>query len=311
LTKENPIISVIMPVYNSQDTVYHSVKSVLNQTYKNFEFIIVNDGSTDKSEDIILSFQDERIKYFKTKHKGRSSASNYGISKAAGEYVARIDSDDMFFPDKMTKQMKYIELHPETDVIFCWSIFYEDKGPLRFWRCPESDTKIKYRLMYLNPINHSSVVCKKSMLLEIHGYDEKLDVNEDYDLWIRARKQSKFYCMQEYLVFSLKKEDDFKKKYNNDLKSLLIRNIDNVYTDNDIERNNLSGRVEFYYGNKDDARNLLLRGDVFRNIKLLIFSLIPGSYLNVLRGKKLSLLLSTELINYSSYKNNLKQMLNG
>jgi glycosyltransferase involved in cell wall biosynthesis len=309
LIKGNPRISVIMPVYNTEETVYSSVKSVLNQTYSNFDFIIVNDGSTDKSENIILSFKDERIKYFKLEHMGRSSASNYGISKATGEYIARIDADDMFLRDKLAKQMQYLDLHPEVDIMFSWSVFYDKTGLLRFWKSPGSDLKIKEKLMYLNPINHSSVVCKRDIFLTLSGYDENLDINEDYDLWLRACKHFRFYCLQEYLVFSLLKEDNFKKKYNEDLVFLLTKNIADEHRINEKERNDLLGRVEYYFGNTVEARKRLSNGNITRNIKLLIYSFIPGAVLNLLRGKRLSLFLSTNLLNISSYRNTLKQML--
>jgi glycosyltransferase involved in cell wall biosynthesis len=309
LIKENPRISVIMPVYNSEDTVYFSIKSVLNQSYSNFDFIIVNDGSADNSENIILSFKDERIKYFKVEHKGRSSASNYGISKATGEYVARIDADDMFLSDKLTKQMQYLGIHPEVDIMSGWSVFYDNTGFLRFWKSPDSDLKIKEKLMYLNPINHSSVVCKRDIFVKLSGYDENLDINEDYDLWLRASKHFQFYCLREYLVFSLLNEDNFKKKYNEDLVSLLTKNIADEHNINEKERNDLLGRVEYYFGNTDEARKRLLKGNISGNIKLLIYSFIPGVVLNVLRGKRLSLFLSTGLFNISSYRKTLKQML--
>ena len=98
-------ITVLMPVYNSERTINASIKSVLNQSYRNFDFIIVNDGSTDGTDSIIRSFKDDRIKYFVREHKGRSAASNFAISKAETEYVARIDSDDLFFKDKLKKQV--------------------------------------------------------------------------------------------------------------------------------------------------------------------------------------------------------------
>ena len=298
-----------MPVYNSEETVYFSVKSVLNQTYSDFDFIIVNDGSTDKSENIILTFKDERIKYFKLEHKGRSSASNYGISKAMGEYIARIDADDMFLSDKLTKQIQYLDLHPEVDIMSSWSVFYDNAGLLRFWKSPGSDLKIKEKLKYLNPINHSSVVCKRDIFLTLSGYDESLDINEDYELWLRAGKHFRFYCLQEYLVFSLLKEDNFKKKYNEDLVSLLTKNIADEHNINEKERNDLLGRVEYYFGNTDEARKRLLKGNIPANINLLIYSFLPGAVLNALRGKRLSLFMSTNLFNVSSYRNTLKQML--
>lgn len=299
-----------MPVYNSEETVYFSIKSVLNQTYSNFDFIIVNDGSTDKTENIILSFKDERINYFKLEHKGRSSASNYGISKATGEYIARIDADDMFLSDKLTQQIQYLDLHPDVDIMYCWSIFYDNAGLLRFWKSPGSDLKIKEKLKYLNPINHSSVVCKRNIFQKLYGYNESLDINEDYELWLRASKHFRFYCLRKYMVFSLLREDNFKKKYNEDLVSLLTKNSADEHNINEKERNDLLGRVEYYFGNTEEARKRLLKGNIPANIKLLIYSFIPRAVLNVLRGKRLSLFLNFDIVYIYYFKNMLKKMLN-
>jgi hypothetical protein len=206
-------------------------------------------------------------------------------------------------------QMQYLDLHPEVDIMSSGSVFYDNSGKLRFWKSPGSDLKIKEKLKYLNPINHSSVVCKRDIFLTLSGYDENLDINEDYDLWLRACKRFRFYCLQEYLVFSLLKEDNFKKKYNEDLVSLLTKNIADEHNINEKERNDLLGRVEYYFGNTDEARKRLLKGNISGNIKLLIYSFIPGAVLNVLRGKRLSLFMSTNLFTVSSFRNTLKQML--
>lgn len=304
-----PRISVIMPVYNSQDTVYFSIRSVLNQTYSNLDFIIINDGSTDDSESVILSFKDTRIKYFKISHKGRSYASNYGISKAATEFIARIDADDLFVKEKLKSQMGFIKEHPEIDFIFSWSVFYNETDMLRFWKSPESDSDIKSKMMYLNPINHSSVIYKKDVILKLSGYNETLDINEDYDLWIRASKEYKFYCLQEYLVYSKLKDDLFKKKFDKELVLLLTKNINNIPGLERKERNDLLGRVEYYYGNPEEARKNLINGNITRNFKLLLYSYIPGLVLNKLRGKRFSLFLSKDFFRKYSFRNILKQML--
>ena len=304
-----PRISVIMPVYNSQDTVHFSIRSVLNQTYDNFDFIIINDGSTDDSESVILSFKDTRIKYFKISHKGRSYASNYGISKAATEFIARIDADDLFVKEKLKSQMGFIKEHPEIDFIFSWSVFYNETDMLRFWKSPESDYDIKSKMMYLNPINHSSIIYKKDVILKLSGYNETLDINEDYDLWIRASKEYKFYCLQEYLVYSKLKDDLFKKKFDKELVLLLTKNINNIPGLERKERNDLLGRVEYYYGNPEEARKNLINGNITRNFKLLLYSYIPGLVLNKLRGKRFSLFLSKDFFRKYSFRNILKQML--
>lgn len=298
-----------MPVYNSQETVYCSIKSVLNQTYDNFEFIIVNDGSTDNSEDIILSFNDERIRYLKIDHKGRSYASNYGISKASSNYLARLDADDLYLKDKLNRQMTFLAEHPEIDILYCWSIFYNESNLLRFWKSPEYDIDIKDKLMYLNPINHSSVIFKKETITKLSGYKKDVEINEDYDLWIRCSNDSVFFCLQEYLVFSKLWDNTNKKKYDKDLVLLLKDNINSKTLSGSKISNDSFGRVECYYGSINEARKYLLKGNLTKNLFLIFYTFIPDIALNKIRGKRISLLFTLNIFKIIRYKRTLTKLL--
>ena len=111
-------ISVIMPVYNTKEEfLREAVESILNQTYSDFEFIIINDGSTNNAEDVILSYKDERIVYIKQENQGIVSALNNAWNKASGEYIARMDSDDISMPDRFEKQIKFLETNPEYSLV--------------------------------------------------------------------------------------------------------------------------------------------------------------------------------------------------
>lgn len=110
IAKNNPKVSVIIPTYNRAHLIGRAIKSVLNQTYKDFEIIIVDDGSTDKTEEVVKDFKDERVRYIRReKNKGGSAARNTGIKAARGEYIAFQDSDDEWLPEKLEKQMKAFE----------------------------------------------------------------------------------------------------------------------------------------------------------------------------------------------------------
>ena len=139
-----PRISVIMPVYNSEKYVSFAIKSILNQTYRNFEFIIVNDGSTDNSEKIILLYKDQRIIYRKKEHTGISDTLNFGLKIARGEWIARMDSDDISLSDRLEKQMKYIQNNREISVIStAYAIFKSYKKIQYIIINPEDDKYIK------------------------------------------------------------------------------------------------------------------------------------------------------------------------
>ena len=111
-----------MPVYNTKEEyLREAIESILNQTFTDFEFIIVNDGSTNNAEDVILSYKDERIVYIKQENQGVSIASNNGWNKAKGEYIARMDSDDVSFPDRLEKQIQFLEDNPEYSLVGGWA----------------------------------------------------------------------------------------------------------------------------------------------------------------------------------------------
>lgn len=116
---EKPLISVLMVTYNRAEFLKESIASVLNQTYKNIQFIIVDDGSTDDSCQIIEDFQDDRIELYRLKENRHICyATNYGFSKIKGEYLARIDSDEVWYPQKLTEQMEFMENHKECKICF-------------------------------------------------------------------------------------------------------------------------------------------------------------------------------------------------
>ncbi|MFA5011722.1 MAG: glycosyltransferase family 2 protein [Ignavibacteria bacterium] len=304
-------ITVLMPVYNSENTVGASIKSVLNQSYKNFNFIIVNDGSTDGSDSIIRSFTDDRIKYYVCEHEGRSTASNFGISKAETEYVARIDSDDLFFKDKLEKQVNYLKNNKSIDILFTWSIFYNKNMRLRYWKSPETDIEIKQRLMYLNPINHSSVVFRKKISEEVMSYNENMDVNEDYELWLRLSRKAVFHCIPEFLVFSeLRTEDRNKQYFNGELKKLLVQNLINSGVEDTKELNGLLGKIEYYYGDIREARNHFSRCYIMKNFKHILLAHLPGSIQRKYRGYKYSMLFSTDTLRAGKFKRILKDLIN-
>src|ERR1051325_2612711 len=133
-----------MPVYNGSEYVRQSVFSILNQTYKDFEFLIIDDGSTDDTADIINSIKDERIIYKKIEHAGTAAALNYGIKISKGDWIARIDSDDLNTKTRLECQIEFIKEHPEYDVISSRSIYFNDSGNiLFFWDVPKNDVEIK------------------------------------------------------------------------------------------------------------------------------------------------------------------------
>ncbi len=210
---EAPLISVIMPVYNAALYLHEAIESILNQDFDNFEFIIINDGSTDESESIILSYIDLRIKYVKNETNLKLIATlNKGLSIARGKYIARMDADDVSLPQRFEKQVEFLNQNPEFGLVGSNAkIIGQEESDISY---PITDDDIKFSFIFFNPFIHSSVMIRKSVL-DINGltYDSsKLHV-EDYDLWIKLLSFSKGGNIKENLVNYRKHDCQVSKVY--------------------------------------------------------------------------------------------------
>jgi len=184
---ESNKVSVIMAVYNGENYVRDSIESILNQTYKDFEFIIVNDFSIDNTIDIIKSYNDKRIKVINNeKNLGQTRSLNVGLKSATGEYIARIDADDFSYPVRIERQMDFLMRNPEFDLIGTSGHILDKSGKKRGTSlAPTSQEEIFFRMFFDNPVIHISVLAKRDRLLKLEGYDESFTIAQDYDLWSR------------------------------------------------------------------------------------------------------------------------------
>jgi len=199
--KNSPLVSVIMPVFNRERFVGEAVQSILNQRYSNFELIIVDGGSKDKSIEIIKNFnaRDNRIKIFNQMTHGIPSARNEGIRYAQGKYIAIMDSDDISLPERLTIQVEYMEKHPDIGV--CGSstrTFGEFVITRKF---PTSDLFIKASLLFKCPLAHPTVILRKEIidLYNIH-YNQEFAFAEDYELWVKLSRITKFSNIDKILL---------------------------------------------------------------------------------------------------------------
>jgi len=205
---KNPTVSVIIPTYNRAHLVGRAIQSVLNQTYKDFELIIIDDGSTDNTENIIKEFQkkDKRTKYIKhNKNKGGSAARNTGIKAAKGEYIAFQDSDCEWLPEKLGKQIKIFKrASPEIGVVYTGSKVI--KNNKKFY-APSSKIKKKEGNIYKallegNFISTGTAVVVTEYLKKVGMFDERLPRFQDWELWIRLSKYYRFKFINEPLYIN-------------------------------------------------------------------------------------------------------------
>lgn len=195
----NPLVSVILPVYNCEMYVRQSVESILTQSYANFELLIIDDASTDETVAIIKSYHDERIQLIeKQNNSGYINSLNYGLKIAKGKYIARMDGDDVSLPDRFAKQVAFLEA--DIEVILCGS-WFRILGSENVAKLPECHDDIKAHFLRGNCIAHPSVMMKKKSLDElVLVYDESREPAEDYDLWVRLALRGKLHNLQEVLL---------------------------------------------------------------------------------------------------------------
>jgi glycosyltransferase involved in cell wall biosynthesis len=182
-------ISVLTTVYNGRKYLAEAIESVLNQTWVNFEFIIIDDASTDNSVEIIKSYNDSRIRFFKNeKNIGQLASLNKGLKLAKGDYIARLDQDDVCLPARLEEQYKYLENNDEVTIISSWEHTIDSSG-VRLSSVKSSldnyGVFIGYLLLGLCPVWHPSVMFRKNDIIKLKGFDEDYGPAGDYELWSR------------------------------------------------------------------------------------------------------------------------------
>lgn len=191
------MISVILPTYNRAKEIPKSIESILNQTYQNFELIIIDDGSTDNTQEVVARYQDKRIRYIKnmTSKHGVSVARNIGIRESVGKYITFNDSDDVFYPDKLEKQLAFLESE-KADVTFCAVCKNKQIIPdLKFTQRDCTLERILEASFTTTQALFGKVVCFRECM-----FDEQISRNVDWELVIRLIKEYKVIFQKEVLA---------------------------------------------------------------------------------------------------------------
>lgn len=189
----NPKVSVLMSVYNGSDFLESAINSILNQTFTDFEFLVVDDDSTDFSLEMIFAWakKDSRISVIRNDMNiGLTKSLNKAIKEAKGEYIARIDADDISLPDRLTEQVAFLDNNKGFALVGSWAEIVDDKNNiLRSVKYPTESITIKKDLIKYNPFFHSSVMIRKSVLEDVGLYNEGFRFAQDYELYFRIAKK--------------------------------------------------------------------------------------------------------------------------
>jgi glycosyltransferase involved in cell wall biosynthesis len=194
--------SVFMPVYNAGEYLKVAIESILNQDFKDFEFVIVNDGSTDGSLDIIKSYSDTRIRLIDNpKNLGLIGSLNIGMEQCKGEYIVRMDQDDISLPQRLSKQISFMDENPEYGLIGSWFEDFGENIESRFVKYSSDDAHIRLRHLYQTHISHPTAVMRTAVIRQHNiRFDPEFVHGEDYNCWVTFSEYCKLSNFPEVLV---------------------------------------------------------------------------------------------------------------
>lgn len=197
-----PRVTVLMAVYNGERYLHEAVKSILTQTFQDFELLVLDDGSTDSSRDIIRMYDDPRIRRLdNAENIGLTRTLNRGIQAAAGALIARQDGDDIAEPDRLARQVAYFDANPRTGLVGTWYRDIDADGVVLGDRQLPCDwVGIRWALLFHCPLTHSTVMFPRAVAERVGMYDERLDYAADHELWCRIARHYPAANLPEYLL---------------------------------------------------------------------------------------------------------------
>lgn len=201
---KKPLVSVLIPVYNGTEFLDQAIQSVLNSTYKRFEIILVDDGSTDKSRKKCLEYAEKykQVSFYGfRKNKGMTRCLNFGVKKARGKYIARFNQDDIMMKDRLEKQVKFLEAHPDYVIVGgAIRLFTEHNPEYDVLKFPKTDNQIRSQWMILSPYSDPTVMYRKETWLQTDGYSQYFWPADDVHMWYQLGSLGKMANIQSVLT---------------------------------------------------------------------------------------------------------------
>ena len=203
MVNDYPLVTVLMSVYNGEKYLCESIDSILNQTFRDYEFLIINDGSTDGTLEILHNYsqQDKRIRLHHQTNQGLIAALNKGLELARGKFIARMDHDDVSLPERLAIQLDFLKDHPAVGVLGSGARFMDSSGitsdAVQF---PIQHNVLRWCLCFLSPIVHPSVMMRRKIVERVGGYSTDMVHAEDYDLWRRLSCVTRLSNLQDVLL---------------------------------------------------------------------------------------------------------------
>lgn len=258
-----PKVSIIIPTYNRALLLKKAIESVLKQTFKDYEIIVVDDGSTDNTREIVHSYSLPKIKYIYQENKGRSNARNKALKIAKGQYIAYLDSDDMFLPDKLERQISILEVERDVGMVYTSArvfdeddneLFRQDKlGNKRLYYEATDSGWIYNKVAFYFPqtIILPSVMVRSEIQKKVGDFDENLDRFEDTDMWRRISKECKIFAIKEPLCI-IRQHSDNKMENPKDVFKSMMHYINKIFSEDRnvscLTKRKGASKLLFYYG---------------------------------------------------------------
>jgi glycosyltransferase involved in cell wall biosynthesis len=213
-----PLVSVILPVYNSGKYIHQALNSILSQSYSNLEILVFNDGSSDGSLKEIEKFSDNRIQIINsTENKGLIYNLNLGISLSKGKYIARMDADDIAIVSRIEEQVTYLEQHTDIDICGSWAQVFTKKKKLNIWKQPISKKEVDCSLLFFASFIHPTIMFRTSVIKKINfQYDNNFLHAEDYELWCRFQGKLNMVNLPRVLLLYRHHDLQVSSKYKSD-----------------------------------------------------------------------------------------------
>jgi len=296
----NQSVTVLMTTYNCAHYINLAIKSILIQTHKDFEFLIIDDGSIDETSVFVNQFKDKRIRYIKRNHFGRSASLNFGLENASNKIVALMDADDISHPKRLETQIKHLRSELN-NVVLTNGAYFKEKRILYCTNIATDTQDFKKKLLLHGPYYHPTMMFHKEHILNNGGYNTKLFANEDHELWLKLRDISNFSVINPILYYYRFRVDSLSNTASR-LEPSITYNIQEFYF-KDLEKyfeikskseiNVLDGWREYFCGSLNKMRYKWSSVDInywdYRMVVAYLISFLPKKIFNFIKMNKIRL----------------------
>ena len=300
---DRPKISVVMTVYNAEKFLDEAIRSVLGQSFAEFEFIVVDDGSTDRSVDRVKAYTDRRMRFFPLVHSGRAASLNFAIAESTASFIAIMDADDIAYPQRLQSEFEAIARDPALDVVGSSYQVIDEQGDLvREKHLPMSHEAIVALMPVQCSVCFPAALIRKDIFLQAGPFNEKLTAAVDYEMWLRILDRAKFHNLPSILLKYRLSGTSISSRFRNvqaaQTYELSMRYLQEKYQNAQSEMSKASvtlqlGKLEYYYGTMVNARKYFSKllwnnPDTFGAWRYYLASLFGSRIFRLIRSTKLS-----------------------